>query len=64
MPKKNYVIFSFEATKNDLEHEPLFWSNKDGWVALSTATKFTKEEVEWYRMPDDGIAVQLHELRR
>ena len=61
MSKKNWVIFSFAATQNDLEHEPLFWSNEDGWVALSTATKFTEEQVKWYILPDDGKAVQLSE---
>jgi hypothetical protein len=26
------------------DDEPLYWSNDDGWVALSTATVFSTEE--------------------
>lgn len=43
---KRYVIFSLEETLYDLNHEPLFWSNEDGWVSLATATIFTEEETE------------------
>lgn len=57
---KKFVIYSNEATINNLENEPLYWSNIDGWVDLSNATVFTENELSNF-LPDDGKYVQLPE---
>lgn len=42
---------------------PLFWSNKDGWGHLSTATVFTQKEREALNLPV-GKMVSWMELPR
>jgi len=34
--------------------ERLYWSNADGWVDRSAATRFTAEEKETYNLPIDN----------
>lgn len=34
--------------------EPLYWSNEDGWVKFSGATRFSQEEKESFDLPFDG----------
>ena len=47
---KFYVICSL-VEKDEETEEPLFWSNKDGWVFLATATVFTAAERKWATLP-------------
>ena len=57
---KKFVIYSNEATLNNLENEPLYWSNINGWADISNATVFTENELSNF-IPDDGKYVQLPE---
>jgi len=41
-----YVIFGHV---DDTDDQPLFWSNKHGWVVLGMATKFTGREKKLYK---------------
>lgn len=34
--------------------DPLYWSNEDGWVKFSGATRFSQEEKEAFDLPFDG----------
>jgi len=41
MSKPKYAIFGgIDST----DHQPLFWSNKQGWVSLADADLFTEKE--------------------
>ena len=39
--KKNYVIF---GGIDEVDNQPMFWNNNDGWVTLDDATKFSAKE--------------------
>lgn len=57
---KHFVIFSYDATMNDTEHEGLYWSNSIGWVSLPDASVYTEKQMNRYHLtPDDGVWVQL-----
>jgi len=57
---EHYVIFSWDATMNDSEHEALYWSNSLGWVDLASADTYTGKEKNKYPFtPDDGVWVKL-----
>jgi len=46
---KRYVIFGYI---DDEDGQPLFWSNRDGWVSLESATVFSHQK---YNLPSlDG----------
>lgn len=47
---KNWVIYMWI----DEDGEPLFWSNEDGAVALSTATVFSDDERNTLHLPEGG----------
>lgn len=45
-----YIIFSLKETK--YWGEPMFWSNKHGWIAsIPEATKFTSKEIKELNLP-------------
>lgn len=43
---------------------PLFWSNDDGWVGVSTADVFTDEEKRSLRLPDRGSWITVAEVAK
>lgn len=57
---KSYVIFSHVETVRQESMEPMYWSNDQGWVDLSSATIFTAEEKAIFGLPSpDGSWVEL-----
>lgn len=50
-----YVIYG--GTKDILDGQPFFWSNKNGWGSLSSATVFSSEEKQHLKhLPRAGSA--------
>ena len=45
---KQYVI---QGPYDEEDKAFLYWSNRDGWVDLHSATVFTHEECECHRLP-------------
>lgn len=43
-----------EKERDDVTGEPLYWSNKLGWVTGTDATYFTDEEASKYNLPTGG----------
>jgi len=48
-----------KSEKDDVTGKRLFWSNKDGWVPLEQADRFTRDERNALRLPIGGIWVKL-----
>lgn len=49
-----FLIRNYKAYDEETG-EPLYWSNVDGWVDYSSATRFTEEEMRQFGLPADGI---------
>lgn len=59
-----FVIYSQSETDLNPDLGPAFWSNDDGWVGLSDATRFTQEETTCFYLPVGAscwMAVQIAE---
>lgn len=53
-----YVIYSRD--ESEIQEEPMYWSNSEGWTTLDQASFYTNEEMreyEWSLPLPDGIWV-------
>ena len=50
--RATFLITSFDERDDD--GKQLFWSNEDGWVDKSSATRYTYDEMQRLHLPIDG----------
>jgi hypothetical protein len=55
----NSVLIRSKTEKDDQTQQPLYWSNKDGWVDKKSADRFRPFEKASLRLPIGGEWVKL-----